>query len=138
MFGKTHSRHVNMSIRLKTKLSLGLIFLFIVIVLFGVLGLFYINRLSDEGRLVLQNNHESLVYGNRMLEALEDLKTDKNALDIFRDNLKKQQAFIPSIRQGKQTAEYIDLVLSRITFGGALYRTRPGVRGLPSYRTRLA
>ncbi len=37
------------------------------------------------------------------------------------DNLKKQQAFIPSIRQGKQTADYIDHVLTRITFGGALY-----------------
>ena len=37
------------------------------------------------------------------------------------DNLKKQQAFIPSIRQGKQTADYIDYVLTRITFGGALY-----------------
>jgi PAS domain S-box-containing protein len=105
MFGKTHSRHVNMSIRLKTKLSLGLIFLFIVIVLFGVLGLFYINRLSDEGRLVLQNNHESLVYGNRMLEALEDLKTDKNALDIFRDNLKKQQGNITEVGEREATDE---------------------------------
>ena len=37
------------------------------------------------------------------------------------DNLKKQQAFIPNIRQGKQTADYIDHVLTRITFGGALY-----------------
>jgi preprotein translocase subunit SecY len=37
------------------------------------------------------------------------------------ENLKKQQAFIPSIRQGKQTADYIDKVLTRITFGGALY-----------------
>lgn len=37
------------------------------------------------------------------------------------DNLKKQQAFIPSVRQGKQTAEYIDFVLTRITFGGSLY-----------------
>ena len=94
-----------MSIRLKTKLSLGLIFLFIVIVLFGVLGLFYINRLSDEGRLVLQNNHESLVYGNRMLEALEDLKTDKNALDIFRDNLKKQQGNITEVGEREATDE---------------------------------
>jgi preprotein translocase subunit SecY len=42
------------------------------------------------------------------------------AVDVA-DNLKKQQAFIPSIRQGKQTAEYIDHVLTRITFGGALY-----------------
>ncbi|HEY2367470.1 MAG TPA: SecY family transport protein, partial [Polyangiaceae bacterium] len=37
------------------------------------------------------------------------------------DNLKKQQAFIPTIRQGKQTADYIDKVLTRITLGGAVY-----------------
>ena len=42
------------------------------------------------------------------------------AVDVA-DNLKKQQAFIPSIRQGKQTAEYIDRVLTRITLGGAFY-----------------
>jgi PAS domain S-box-containing protein len=97
-----------MSIRLKTKLSLGLIFLFIVIVLFGVLGLFYINRLSNEGRQVLQNNHESLVYGNHMLEALEDLRTDKNnknSLDIFRDNLKKQQGNITEVGEKEATDE---------------------------------
>ncbi|MBI5537864.1 MAG: preprotein translocase subunit SecY [Deltaproteobacteria bacterium] len=37
------------------------------------------------------------------------------------DNLKKQQANIPGIRPGRQTAEYIDRVLTRITFGGSLY-----------------
>jgi preprotein translocase subunit SecY len=37
------------------------------------------------------------------------------------DNLKKQNAFIPGIRPGKATADYIDRVMSRITFGGALY-----------------
>ncbi len=42
------------------------------------------------------------------------------AVDVA-DNLKKQQAFIPTIRQGKQTADYIDKVLTRITLGGALY-----------------
>ncbi|MFO0662527.1 MAG: preprotein translocase subunit SecY [Polyangiaceae bacterium] len=42
------------------------------------------------------------------------------AVDLA-DNLKKQQAFIPSIRAGKQTAEYIDFVLTRITLGGAFY-----------------
>jgi PAS domain S-box-containing protein len=94
-----------MSIRLKTKLSLGLIFLFIVIVLFGVLGLFYINRLSTEGRQVLQNNHESLVYGNHMLQALEDLRTDKNALDVFRENLKKQQGNITEVGEKEATDE---------------------------------
>jgi PAS domain S-box-containing protein len=94
-----------MSIRLKTKLSLGLIFLFVVIVLFGVLGLFYINRLSDEGRLVLQNNHESIVYANRMLESLENGPGDKNAMETFRDNLKKQQANITEVGEKEATEE---------------------------------
>jgi preprotein translocase subunit SecY len=37
------------------------------------------------------------------------------------DNLKKQQANIPGIRPGRQTAEYIDGVVSRITVGGSAY-----------------
>jgi preprotein translocase subunit SecY len=37
------------------------------------------------------------------------------------DNLRRQQANIPGIRPGKQTAEYIDRVVSRLTVGGALY-----------------
>ena len=37
------------------------------------------------------------------------------------DNMKKYGGYIPGIRPGKKTAEYIDRVLSRITFGGALY-----------------
>jgi len=37
------------------------------------------------------------------------------------DNMKKHGGYVPGIRPGKQTADYIDRVLSRITFGGALY-----------------
>lgn len=39
------------------------------------------------------------------------------------DNLKKSGAFIPGIRPGKQTADYIDAVLTRLTFWGAAYIT---------------
>ncbi|HET6254038.1 MAG TPA: ATP-binding protein [Puia sp.] len=94
-----------MSVRLKTKLSLGLIFLFIVIVLFGVLGLFYINQLNKEGRQVLQNNQESLLYCNRMLQSLEDIRTQKDGLDIFKDNLKRQQANITEVGEKEATDE---------------------------------
>jgi preprotein translocase subunit SecY len=37
------------------------------------------------------------------------------------DNLKKQNAFIPGIRPGKATADFIDTVMTRITVAGALY-----------------
>ena len=37
------------------------------------------------------------------------------------DNLKKAGAFLPGIRPGAHTADYIDRVLTRLTFWGALY-----------------
>ncbi len=43
-----------------------------------------------------------------------------NPVDVA-DNLKKYGGFIPGIRPGRYTAEYIDRVLSRITLGGAIY-----------------
>jgi preprotein translocase subunit SecY len=43
-----------------------------------------------------------------------------NPIDVA-DNLKKYGGYIPGIRPGQKTADYIDFVLSRITFGGAMY-----------------
>ncbi|SHE72487.1 protein translocase subunit secY/sec61 alpha [Desulfacinum infernum DSM 9756] len=43
-----------------------------------------------------------------------------NPVDVA-DNMKKYGGFIPGIRPGRPTAEYIDKVLSRITLGGAIY-----------------
>ena len=45
-----------------------------------------------------------------------------NARDTA-DNLKKSGAFIPGIRPGEQTAKYIDTVMTRLTFVGAMYIT---------------
>jgi preprotein translocase subunit SecY len=39
------------------------------------------------------------------------------------DNLKKNGGFIPGIRPGKRTADYLDYVLTRITVVGAIYLT---------------
>ena len=39
------------------------------------------------------------------------------------DNLKKYGGFIPGIRPGKNTAEYLDYVLTRLTVVGAIYLT---------------
>lgn len=43
-----------------------------------------------------------------------------NPVDVA-ENMKKQGGYIPGIRPGKRTADYIDKVLTRITLGGALY-----------------
>src|SRR5436190_17970135 len=91
--------------RLKTKLIFGLTFLFIVLLVFGILGIFYINRLSSDAQKVLKNNHESLVYSNSMLKALEDIPVKKNAIQIFDQNLKKQEANITEVGEKETTAD---------------------------------
>jgi PAS domain S-box-containing protein len=82
-----------MAIRLKTKLSLGLGFLFLVILTFGILSLYYVNRLSSDANRILKNNYESLVYSNNMLKALEEMP-QVDAVKQFRENLQKQEANI--------------------------------------------
>lgn len=43
-----------------------------------------------------------------------------NPLDVS-ENLRKHGGFVPGIRPGKSTAEYIDRILTRVTVGGAAY-----------------
>jgi len=41
--------------------------------------------------------------------------------DDVADNMRKYGGYVPGIRPGKRTAEYIDSILTRLTFGGAAY-----------------
>jgi preprotein translocase subunit SecY len=43
-----------------------------------------------------------------------------NPIDVA-ENIKKQGGYVPGIRPGKATVDYIDTVLNRITFAGAIY-----------------
>ncbi|MGI9229481.1 MAG: preprotein translocase subunit SecY [Gammaproteobacteria bacterium] len=47
------------------------------------------------------------------------------------DNLKKSGAFVPGMRPGEQTAQYLDSVLTRLTLAGAIYIT--GICLLPEF-----
>jgi preprotein translocase subunit SecY len=57
-----------------------------------------------------------------------------NSNDIA-DNLKRNGGFIPGVKPGKQTAEFIDTVLSRITLPGALFLVIIAI--LPSFAVRF-
>jgi preprotein translocase subunit SecY len=58
-----------------------------------------------------------------------------NPVDVA-DNLKKFGGFVPGVRPGRETAEYIDHVLTRITFAGAVYLA--GVCILPTLTQHLS
>jgi preprotein translocase subunit SecY len=47
------------------------------------------------------------------------------------DELKKSGGFIPGIKPGKQTSEYIDQIMDRITFPGSLFLAMVAI--LPSF-----
>ena len=57
-----------------------------------------------------------------------------NPADVA-DNMRKYGGFIPGIRPGKKTAEYIDRTLSRLTLVGAIYLSFIVI--LPTYLVRL-
>ena len=63
-------------IRIKTKLSLGLGFLFAVIVLLTVAGLYALNRISGDAQAVLKDNYLTLQLVDQMRKSLDDFKTD--------------------------------------------------------------
>lgn len=88
--------------RLKTKLTLGIGFLFLVIVVFGVFGIISIHRLKNDADKVLKNNYETLVYNNNMLKAMEHLRSDSLALRLFENNLVLQEKNItePGEKEG--------------------------------------
>jgi preprotein translocase subunit SecY len=53
--------------------------------------------------------------------------------DDVAENMRKYGGFIPGIRPGKRTAEYIDTILSRITLAGAVYLSLVAI--LPTFLT---
>jgi PAS domain S-box-containing protein len=90
---------------LKTKLSLGLIFLFIIILLFGILGIASINKLSNDASQILQNNHESVVYCSNMLKVLDSVSIKIDKEKQFENSLAKQEGNITEIGEREATQE---------------------------------
>jgi two-component system, NtrC family, sensor histidine kinase KinB len=60
---------------LKTKLTFGLAFLFLIIFALAIYGSFQIQRLSKDAKAIIKDNYDSLVYCKGMLLALDDMKT---------------------------------------------------------------
>jgi NtrC-family two-component system sensor histidine kinase KinB len=58
--------------KIKTKLNLGFGFLFLVVIFFGGMSMYYMNRISESAKVVLKDNYQSLKFCDRMREILED------------------------------------------------------------------
>ena len=75
--------------KLKTKLTLGVGLLFLLIVLLSVIGSVYINKLKSDTEKILTANYNSLEFSKNMLLALDNISTDSTvAIADFRKNNK--------------------------------------------------
>lgn len=92
--------------RLKTKITLGVLFLYIMLLVVSILGYYYLNRLNEKAKFILKDNYESLEYSKNMLVALEDLPQHRAAaMEVFSANLRKQQANVTERGEMAATAE---------------------------------
>jgi signal transduction histidine kinase len=99
-----------MKLRIKSKLSLGLTFLFTVIVLTGVVGLYSINRLASESKNVLKANYESVVYAKNMQVDLDNFPTKNSSyINDFERNLEAQENNITEPGEFEATASLRNL-----------------------------
>ncbi|MBC7388171.1 MAG: HAMP domain-containing protein [Opitutaceae bacterium] len=91
---------------IKTKLSLGLSFLFTVILILGGLGTFYLYQLSSESKAIIKDNYESLVYAKNMIKALDEISIDKKtSTKSFEQNLKQQETNITEPQEREITSD---------------------------------
>jgi PAS domain S-box-containing protein len=100
-----------MTLRLKTKFTLGLVFLFAVTLVIGMLGIFRIYQLSRNARLMLQQNHNSLIFSNNMLLALEQHPV---ALTALQKNLTRQQHNVTEPGEDIATGKAVQLAANLV------------------------
>ena len=92
--------------RLKTKITLGVLFLYFMLLLVSVLGYYYLTSLNIKARTILEDNYESLEYNKNMLASLDALSLDRSsALQRFEHNLQQQERNITEAGEGAATEQ---------------------------------
>jgi len=89
--------------KIKTKLTYGIGLLLVLMIISGIVSVGYINKLSNSMEDIYTKNNRSLDYSRNMLSALENVTTDKTAIHIFAENLKKQQDNITEVDEKEAT-----------------------------------
>jgi NtrC-family two-component system sensor histidine kinase KinB len=95
--------------KLKTKLRLGIGFLFVMLIAFGAISLYQINRISESTALILKDNNHSLEYAKEMRVLIDrDSLNSEPSKASFINLLVKEKRNITEVGEGKAVAEISD------------------------------
>jgi len=98
--------------KIKTKLRLGFGFLFIVVLFFGAIAIYYIQEISENAKVILKDNYETLSYTREMRTLLDenDLPLTPSVAAKFNGQLQKEE------RNITEKGEHEAVVLLRKAF----------------------
>lgn len=98
-----------MQATIKSKLTRGLAFLFVIIVLLSGVGAYFLHQLSQSAEVTIFENYRSVTYAQRLSDALADLREDRlvsgpaavtSARGTFERALRDEQANITEPGEG--------------------------------------
>lgn len=99
-----------MPVRLKTKIGLGGVFLFALMILVGGVSYYYLDHLAANSRYIVRDNYETLDFSREMINALDSVSIDSTTyLNNFDQQLKGQENNITETGEGEATQELRNL-----------------------------
>src|SRR5215471_14971586 len=93
-----------MAVTVKKKIWYGTFFLFLLVMITGGLGIYYVASMKNEEQNILKANYESLSYCHIMQQQLDKIdEADDKAVSNFENALKKQEANVTEQGEGDAT-----------------------------------
>lgn len=80
-----------MAVKLKTKVALGGLFLFVLLITVAGVSFFYFNQVSQDAKAIVQDNYETLNYARDMLKELDNHTDTVAGFTHFEKNLRLQE-----------------------------------------------
>ena len=97
-----------MHLKIRTKVLIGILFLFIEFLAIGIMSIYYFSSIKNSTELMIKNNYHSVQYAENMIQAIDDTQTnvatlflnkwdhfDENtlngSLNKFEENLAKEE-----------------------------------------------
>jgi len=113
-----------MKLKIRTKVLLGILFLFAEFLFIGILSMSYFSALDTSTKLMIEDNYKSVQYSENMLQAIDEIhevesslfinklyNSDKNLLNVafakFEENLKLEENNITEVGE-KELAQSIN------------------------------
>lgn len=94
-----------MFLNLKQKITLGILFLFSLLLLTGGLCIYYLVQLRSDSQIILQDNYESLEFCHGMQRQLDSVAVNaQTAFQKFETYLKQQENNVTEVGEGESTA----------------------------------